>query len=131
MIREYFNRAISKFRYFYLICFCMILIAYIDILPRAAQEYVIQITALITFIVGIPLSTGLRIDQLSQNYSSLSREFLLLVSLFVSFINVTFLLTVKYIVFGIKKSNTKVSSTSADQTTSHNSKRESSRRQGQ
>lgn len=109
----------------------MILIAYIDILPRAAQEYVIQITALITFIVGIPLSTGLRIDQLSQNYSSLSREFLLLVSLFVSFINVTFLLTVKYIVFGIKKSNTKVSSTSADQTTSHNSKRESSRRQGQ
>ena len=105
MILSYITYSINKFKYYYIFTILIILCSFLGIFPRGINEYFVQITAMITFVLGLPLSSGLRIDQLSQNYPLFSRELLLLCSFLVSFLNITFISVVKYFFFGIKKNN--------------------------
>jgi hypothetical protein len=81
-----------------------ILLSYANLLPVFLSDIVIMVSALIIFILGIPLSVGVRLDHWSFSLGqSYSREIVLLIGLIVPFVNLNILMFLKKLIYNKKK----------------------------
>jgi uncharacterized membrane protein len=103
-VKDIFLNSAIKFKWLLMPCFIALVLCKIGILPRVVMESTIQLISVIVIVMGLPLSAGLRIDQLSWNLGTeYSRETVLFISLIVTYINLTALLFIKRLIFPIEK----------------------------
>lgn len=97
-----FISALVKYRWLFGPVFLILALVKTDLLPRAFNEFFIPIISIIAIVLGLPLSSALRIDQLSFRLGpEYSREFVLSVALCVAYLNLTFWLFLKRLFFPV------------------------------
>ena len=76
--------------------YVLILLNSLGLFSRDISEIVLQVSAILIFLLGLPLSAGLRVDQLSLELgSSLSREVILIIASLVTWLNLILILGFK------------------------------------
>lgn len=66
----------------------LLLVVYFDFFTAEMSEIILQISALIILVLGLPLSAGLRVDQISLELGTiLPREFILVIASLVTWLN--------------------------------------------
>ncbi len=66
----------------------LLLVVYFDFFTAGISEIILQISALIVLVLGLPLSAGLRVDQISLELGTiLPREFILVIASLVTWLN--------------------------------------------
>jgi len=66
----------------------LLLVVYFDFFTAGISEIILQISALIVLVLGLPLSAGLRVDQISLELGTIfPREFILVIASLVTWLN--------------------------------------------
>jgi hypothetical protein len=82
----------------------LLLLVRFDVLSQNTNNFILMILGVLLMILGLPLSAGLRIDQLSLELgNAYSREVVLLMALLVAVVNICIILGVRFAL--IKKNN--------------------------
>ncbi len=68
--------------------YLVISFSYLGFFSKSITEFVLQISAVIVFLFGLPLSAGLRVDQMSMDLGGrYSREVILVIASLVTWLN--------------------------------------------
>ena len=79
-------------------------LCYFSVLPQTLNETVIMVSMVIIFILGIPLSVGVRLDQWSFNMGEFySRETVLFLALIIPLINLNIILLIRSLIYSKKE----------------------------
>ena len=114
---------LNRTKWVFLPCLLGIVLSWLNVLPLFIRDLIVPIISVVLVVIGLPLSAGLRVDQLSLNWGgSYSREFVLLVALIVAFVNLLIILGLKDLFRSKKKTeeikpktNTKISGSSSSE----------------
>lgn len=76
--------------------YLVILLSYLGLFSKGITELVLQISAVIVFLIGLPLSAGLRVDQMSMQLGGqYSREVILILASLVTWLNLILIMGFK------------------------------------
>ena len=97
-----FASSIQKYRWFFGPILLILALIKTNLLPLGFNEFFIPVIGILAIVFGLPFSSALRIDQLSFNLGpEYSREFVLFIAICVTYLNLTFWLFLKRLLFSV------------------------------
>lgn len=89
----YLSPILKKVCYFMFPLYALLILVYMGIFSTEVNEMIVQIGALLVLLLGLPLSAGLRVDQLSLELgASFPREIVLVIASLITWINLTIII---------------------------------------
>lgn len=79
---------LRPFFWFFVLAYSILAVSYFGIFPRYLEEIFLQLLALVILVLGLPLSAGFRVDQMSLTLGAMMpRELILVVASLITWLN--------------------------------------------